>query len=157
MDEQRIREIKWLVAGLILILLIAGSVSVILNTRNSPEKSSVPLTDPETGLQNWIEAVNGRNIDRVYNLFPDEIQQQRTLNQFKEDNINNTLLRQGSYFINYTVMDKKQNGTYAQLIAQVYLHQSVNQTTLGPDVPIYYKFGLYYQHGEWKIWTLPWA
>jgi hypothetical protein len=145
---------KWFVAGLIIILVFLGSAIVILNTKNIIAKSSVPSTDPETGIQKWIEAVNGRNVDRLYDLAPDEIKEQITLAQFKEDNINNTLFRPGYYFSNYTLMDKKQNGTSAQILAGITLHQPKEQDSSGNEIPVLYKFALFYEHGEWKIWTL---
>ena len=52
-------------------------------------------------------------------------------------------------------MDKKQNGTYAQIIAQVILHIPSNQqNTQSTDIPLVDKFALLYQHGEWKIWMI---
>ena len=37
----------------------------------------------------WIDAFNSRDIDRIYDLAPDEIKQHVTLAQFKEENIDN--------------------------------------------------------------------
>ena len=79
MEEKKVNEIIWLMAGLLIIIFVAGGMNALLTSRNSSGKSSVPQTEPETGLQNWIEAVNGGNIDRLYDLAPDEIKQQRTL------------------------------------------------------------------------------
>jgi len=154
MEEKRLQHIKWFVAGLLLITLIVGSVYV-LDSKNLPGKHSVPSTDPETGVQMWIEAMNQRNIDRVYDFAPDEIKEQRTLAQFKEDNRNNTFLKPEYSFINYSVTDKKQNGTYAQIVARVFLQQPETQKTPGLEVPLYYKFDLYNEHGEWKTWMDP--
>jgi hypothetical protein len=154
MEEEKAKQIKWLIAGLLIILFICGSTLILLN--NKPAKSSIPSTDPETGILMWLDAVNGRNIDRVYDLAPDEIKQQVTLARFKDDNLNNTFLQPGNNFLNFSVIDKKQNGTYAQIIAQVWFRQSANQSVQMTDIPINYKFALYYQHGEWKIWTLQW-
>jgi hypothetical protein len=152
-EEKKAKQIKWLLAGLFIFLFVCGSTLILLN--NKPGKSSVPLPDPETGILNWINAVNGRNIDRVYDLAPDEIKQHVTLAQFKDDNLNNTYIQPGSAFLDFNVIDKKQNGTYAQIITQVWYRKS-NQSVNGTPIPINYKFALYYQHGEWKIWTLPW-
>jgi hypothetical protein len=157
MAGKREKQLRWLAAGFLIALFIAGSIFVLLNSQNNNGKSSIPSTDPETGIQMWIEAVNGRNIDRLYDLAPDEIQQQVTLAQFKEENINNIFLQSGNKFLNYSLIDKKQNGTYAQIMAQVWFQRSVNQSTLSTkEDPLQYKFALYYQHGEWKIWTLNW-
>jgi hypothetical protein len=157
MAEKREKQLRWLAAGLLIVLFIAGSIFVLLNRQNNNGNSSVPSTDPETGIQMWIEAVNGRNIDRLYDLAPDEIHQQVTLSQFKEENINNIFLQSGNKFLNYSVIDKKQNGTYAQIMAQVLFHRIVNQSALiTQEDPLQYKFVLNYQHGEWKIWTQKW-
>jgi len=157
MEEKKLQHIKWFVAGLFLITLVVGGVCV-LDGKNTG-KSSVPSTDPETGIQEWIDAVNQRNIDRVYDLAPDEVKQKMTLAQLKEDNLNNTLLQPGYYFINYSVVDKKQmTGTSARIKAQVYLHETANpQYTSGLEVPLQFEFALDYQHGEWKIWTIPYG
>ena len=156
MKEKNSSTVKWVVAGLFLIVLVAGSIYV-LSDKIPSGKYSIPSTDPETGIQNWIDAVNQRNIDRVYDLAPKQIKRQRTLDQFKEDNLNNTFLQPDHYFMNYTVIDKRQNGTYAQIMAQVFLHQPADTGTTVSDIPIQYKFALFYEHGEWKIWTLPWT
>lgn len=153
MKEKMLKDKKWVVAGLLLIALIAGSV-YILDSKNTG-KFSVPSTDPETGIQEWIDAMNQRNIDRVYDLAPDEIKNQVTPEQFKMANINNTLLTPGNSFSSYTVMDKKQNGTSARIIAQVILHIPSNQqNTQSTDIPLVDTFALLYQHGEWKVWMI---
>jgi len=151
MKEKKDRQIKMFAAGLLVILIIGGSALILIN---KPGTITVPSTDPETGLQNWIEAVNARNIDRVYDLAPDEIKQQVSLDQFRKDNMNNTLLQPGEKFLNFSIYDRKQNGTYAQITAQVFLQQTPGKNSLGPEVPMQYKFALFFQHGEWKIWTV---
>jgi hypothetical protein len=156
MKEKWIKNITWIAAGLLLIALIVGCISV-LGSKTTSDSLRVPLTQPETGLQMWVDAMNQRNMDRLYDLSPDEIKNEVTLAKFKEDNLNNTLLQSGYDFINYSVIDRKENGTYAQITAQIWLHQPANQSSLGPEIPLLYKFALYYQHGEWKIWTLKWT
>ena len=154
MEEKKLNQSRWFVAGLLIILFIAGGFVVLLNNNNVTRGSSVPSTDPEKGIQMWIDAVNEKNIDRLYNLTPDEIKQQRTLTQFKEDNINNTLLKPGYKFLNWNVMDKKQNRTYAQILASLTLLKPADQGSPDQEIPVIYKFALYYQHDEWKSWTL---
>ena len=100
-----------------------------------------------------MEAVNAGNVDRLYDLAPDEIKEQRTLVQFEGDNRNNTFLQPGYDFTGYRVIDKKQNGTYAQIIAEVHYQQPENQGTPGTKAPRLYTFDLFYEHGEWKVWT----
>jgi hypothetical protein len=151
MNEKRVKKIKWLVAGLLILAFIVGGIYVL--SSKIPPRQLIPLTNPETGIQNWIDAVNQRNIDRVYDLAPDEIKNQVTLVQFKEENVNNTILEPGFRFTNFTVINKQQNATYAQILAQVLLLKPANQGTLGTEIPIQYRFALYHEHGEWKIWT----
>jgi hypothetical protein len=153
MEEKTLKNIKWLVAGLILVICLIGSVYVL--EHKNMEKSSVPSADPETGIKMWIDAVNQRNIDRVYDLSPDQIKQQLTLPQMKENNLNNTLLQPGFRFTDYKVVDKQQNGTNAKIAATLILQFPPSQeSTEGKLVPVRYNFALFYQHGEWKIWTV---
>jgi hypothetical protein len=152
MERKQEKQFRWIGAGVLIILFIAGCFVVLSQNRNG--KSTLPSMDPETGIQMWIETVNGRNIDRLYDLAPDEIHHQVTLSQFKDENRNNVFLQPGNKFLNYSVIDKKQNETFAQIIAQVWFQQTVNQSN--KEDPLQYRFALYYQHGEWKIWTLKW-
>ena len=152
MEEKKLKNIKWFVAGLFLIAIIVGCVYTL--DSKSVAKSSVQTTDPETGLKMWIKAVNLKNTDSLYDLVPDEIKQQMTSAQFKEYNVNNTILKPGSSLPGYNIIDKKQNGTYAQIVAKVLLLQPGMGGNSSPEiVPLSYQFDLYYEHGEWKIWT----
>jgi hypothetical protein len=124
-----------------------------LNGKNLPETPSVKIADPETGVHMWMNAVNAGNVVRLYDLAPDEIKKQRTLVQFEGDNVNSTFLLTGYDFTSYRVIDKKQNGTYAQIIADVDYQQPENQGTPDTKSPLIYTFDLFYEHGEWKVWT----
>jgi hypothetical protein len=152
MEEKNLKRIKWIVIGLFLFAFIAGSVYV-LSSNNSLGKSSAQIPDPETGIQMWMKAMNLKYVDRVYDLAPDEIKEQRTLDQYKEDNLNSTFLLPDTSFTSYTVIDKKQNGTYAEIDAQVIMQLPGKQGNPSPEVPLYYKFDLFYEHGEWKVWV----
>jgi hypothetical protein len=113
-------------------------------------------TDAETGLQMWIAAVNARDLGRVYDLAPDAVKQQISLAQFKENNLNNSFLQPGDYYSDYSLIDKVQNATFGQIHAQLIFNQSAEKGNTSTETPMSYRFGLYYEHGEWKIWTLDW-
>jgi hypothetical protein len=144
----------WIVVALFIFALAIGCTNII-HTNNQSQSRDFPQGAPETGIQNWINAINQKDIVRLYDLSPDEIKRELTLDQFREENSNNTLLQPGYGFVNYTVVDKKQNGTYAQIFAQVWKQYPPNpQNKLGPEVPVYYTFALFYEHNEWKIWDI---
>lgn len=154
MQEKKKTSIGWFAAGFIILLLLSGSVIGLLNSKTFSGGSSGPSSDPETGLQQWIAAVNGRDVNRLYDLAPDDLKEQIPLDQFKQENLNNTLFRTGYYLSNYTLLNKQQNGTSAQIDAEVSLHQPGGLESPARDIPVLYKFALFYEHGEWKIWTL---
>ena len=139
----------------VILTLAVACVAIIVfnNNNNHGAKYMVSFNDPETGVKEWIDAVNEKNIVRVYDLAPDEVKGKRTLDQFKGENTNNILFGEGNYLHNYSLLNKTQNGTYAQIIAQIFLHQQDNQG-MDHEIPIFYKFALFYEHGEWKIWTI---
>ena len=112
--------------------------------------------DSESGLQGWLAAVNARDLDRVYDLAPDAVKQQISLTQFKEKNVNNSFLQPGNFYSDYTILDKEQNATYSQIKAEFFYEHSANQGNTSQASPIFYRFGLYHEHGEWKIWELSW-
>ena len=120
------------------------------------ETSSVTLPDPETGLQEWMTAINAKNINRLYTLSPNQIRKQVTLDQFTKDNTENYLLKPGYVFIDYTILNKTVNQTTAIITAQLNLQvpasQNLNKTQI---FPVSYKFFLVFEDGEWKIWNIP--
>ena len=119
MEEKKLRNIKWFVAGLLIVAIIIGGIYV-LGSRNMA-KTAVFSNDPETGIKMWIDAANQKDINRLYDLAPDEIKQQMTLARFEESNLNSSILQPGSSIASYDVIDKKQNGTFAQINARVFL------------------------------------
>lgn len=151
MEEKKLRNIKWFVAGLLIVAIIIGGIYV-LGSRNMA-KTAVFSNDPETGIKMWIDAANQKDINRLYDLAPDEIKQQMTLARFEEANLNSSILQPGSSIASYDVIDKKQNGTFAQINARVFLLPPGAQGNLSQEIPVSDHFDLFYEHGEWKIWT----
>ena len=140
--------------GLVILVCIAGCTTPAFE-KNTTQPILVSPSNPESGIQNWIDAFNARNIDLVYNMSPDEIKKQISLSDFRKANVNNSLLNPGNTFLNFTAYDKTQNGTYAQIKAQILLKIPPNpNNTNGTLVPVQYTFALFFEHGEWKVWTI---
>ncbi len=146
-----------LLIGILVFVSIAGCATSLHPQLNSTiEKSTDALPDPETGLQEWMTAINAKNINRLYTLSPDQIREQVTLEQFTKDNTENYLLQPGYVFIGYTILNKTVNQTTATITAQLNLQVSASQNLNQTKVfPVIYKFFLVFEEGEWKIWNIP--
>ena len=157
--SKNVWPIIFLVICILSFVSISGcTTSIYTQPNSSAEKSSVTLPDPETGLQEWMIAINAKNINRLYTLAPNQIREQVTLDQFTKDNTENYLLKPGYVFTDYTILNKTVNNTTATITAQLNLlvpsSQNLTQTQI---FPISYKFFLVFEDGEWKIWNIPYS
>ena len=134
-----------IVAGFLLFVFATGCTTFQQTTAH-PQSVTVSQDRPETGIKNWLDAVNQKNVTRLYDLSPDEIKRQISFDQFREENLNNTLLKPGHGFVNFTVINKEQNGTYSQIFAQVFerFPPDPENNTPGSDISIFYTFALFY-------------
>ena len=131
--------------------VITGCVTQ--NHENLSVKGTIP-PDPETGIQNWIDAVNNKNVSRLYELAPAEIKKQVIEPQFKKDNQDNLILKPGLTFeTGYTVITKSVNGYNATIKAQLFLKNSKAVNGSPSEIHVQYLFYLFYEDGEWKIWN----
>jgi hypothetical protein len=154
MEEEKAKQIKWLVAGIIVILVIAGSAIVILNNKNVIRNTSLPSMDPETGIQIWITAVNTRDYPRLYSLAPDSMRQQLDEATFTQAQEGNPLLRSGNKITGYQVLNQTLVGNNATITAQLILETTgEGNGNLTQKIPLYIKFLETFEHGEWKVWT----
>jgi len=136
-------------------LIFFGGCLASTHPTDAKKPVLVAPSNPQNGIQNWIDAVNARNVDLVYNLSPDEIKDQVSLDEFRQINLSNPLLKPGNEFLNFTIYDEVQNGTYSEIKAQVWLKKPTDpNSTTGSEVPLQYKFALFFEHGEWKVWTI---
>ncbi len=119
------------------------------------ENATVALPDPETGLQMWIDAINAKDINRLYTLSPNQIREQVTLEQFTKDNSDNYLLKPGYIFTKYIIINETVNQTTAIIVADLPLQVPSQNSTQLKVIPINYKFFLIFEDGEWKIWNVP--
>ena len=64
-------------------------------------KTVVAYSDPETGIQEWVDAVNNKDIVRLYDLEPNEIKQEVSFGQFVTVNKDNAFLSQNATLTGY--------------------------------------------------------
>jgi len=151
MEEKKVKQIKWLMAGIIILLFIAGSAIVILNNKNI---TSLPTMDPETGIQRWISAVNTRDYHHLYTLAPDTIRQQVDEATFMQAQEGNPLLSSGNKITSYQVLNRTFVGNNATITAQLMLAiPGEGSGNLSKKFPLYIKFLETFEHGGWKVWT----
>ena len=109
--------------------------------------------DPESGISNWMEAMNSRDVARLYDLSPDTIQRQISLEEFKKANTDNPFFLRNVTFVKYDVINKTAENDHAKIVAQLVMAQpqpgSANVTYTG----IFYVFDENYQKNEWKVWA----
>ena len=121
---------------------------------SSMNKTTVSASDPETGIEEWMDAVNHKDVNRLYALAPDEIKQQVSYDQFVKDNEDNILFKPGLEFTNYTVLNKTVNQSDAKITALLVLQKPVSgNSTQNESIPVLYTFILRYEEGQWKVWT----
>jgi hypothetical protein len=110
--------------------------------------------DPESGIQNWIDAVNSKNVSRLYDLAPGEIKKQVNEQQFKLDNHDNLILKPGLTFKpEFTEITKSVNRLNATIKAQLFLQNSNELNGSTSEIAVQYIFYLFFENGEWKVWT----
>ena len=140
--------------GLIVLIVVCGCVGSDTYVGNN--NSLQP--DPETGIVAWISAINAHDINGFYNLEPDEIKEQISEQQFDIENMNNTLLQQDKSITRYKILNETSNATMANIKAVVLLHQNVpGNSPQTETIPIFINFEEWFEHGEWKVWTIPFS
>lgn len=145
-------------ACVIIALLLFAGIIVMGCTNSVAGNNSGFLKsrpDPETGIVNWISAVNAKNIPRLYALSPDFVRQNITEKEFIESNVGNPILQPGFRFSNYEILNKTFDGNNARIQAILVASNSSISTNSSSGFPIFYNFILNYENGEWKVWTIP--
>jgi hypothetical protein len=154
MKEKRLKQIKWLVAGIIIILFITGSAIFLLNNKNVMGKTSLSSMDPETSIQIWITAVNNRDYQRLYTLAPDSIRQQIDEATFIQAQNGNPFLANGNKINSFKVLNETVAGNNAMITSQLVLETpGLNSSDPSQKIPVYINFLETFEHGEWKVWT----
>ena len=115
------------------------------------------IPDPETAVAEWIDAVNVRNLNRLYLLSPAQFRKTISWNQFKTANENNSRLQPGYSYTGFSVLDKNVSGESATMRVLIQVQQSSPEnSTIMQSFSTMEHFGFTFEDGEWKIWELPW-
>jgi hypothetical protein len=143
-----------IVFGLLVLVVVCGCMTA----DGSGGNKNTTQPDPETGVVAWIAAMNTHDASNLYYLAPDELKAQISEQQFVTANMNNTLLEPDKSFIGYKIMNETGNATLAHLEVMVLLNQNQpsNATKRG-TIPLFMNFAEWYEHGEWKVWSIPFS
>ena len=140
-----------IVVGILVLVLACGCTAV-----NSSVSGDNSHQDPETGLIAWIDAVNAHDVNGLYNLAPDWMKDNISLEQFTSANANNTLMTPDKSITGYKILNETSNTTIANIKVAVFLHQNVpGNSTQTQTIPLYLNFEEWFEHGEWKVSASP--
>ncbi len=141
-------------AGLLVLIVVCGCTAAT----NSVLIKNPPYPDPETGIIAWIDAINAHDVSGLYNLAPEGIRDQVSLEQFINANTNNTLLTPDKAITGYKILNETSNATMANFKVALLLHQNVSADSVQREtIPLYLNFEEWLENGVWKVWTLPWS
>ena len=114
---------------------------------------SVP--DPKTGIVEWVNDMNNRDLNALYLLAPDEIRHQISYSLFIQANQNNELFTPGWEFTNFTIVNETINNSTvtAKTLLILKIPPSANSTQ-GETIPLYDTFNLTYEDNQWKVWDM---
>jgi len=135
---------------LAILILFCGCIG---ESSLSVPRNDVSLTNPETGITNWMDAMNKHDASRLYDLSPDMIKKQISKPDFLKVNEQNGMFIDNISFVDYSVLNETQNDKRAMIKAQLVMATphpvSGNVTYSG----IFYTFDEYYEKNEWKVWA----
>lgn len=110
-------------------------------------KTSAP-SEPETGITAWISAMNSKDIPRLYALSPSVIRSNISEQDFTLANAGNMLLKPGIVFSDLEILNKTSDGQRATVKAMITMDRPGEGR-----IPLFYTFQLFFENGEWKVWT----
>ncbi len=140
--------------GLLIMIVVCGCTAT--NTSVSGKSPSQP--DPETGIIAWIDGMNAHDVSGLYNLAPEGIRDQVSLEQFVSANMNNTLISPDKAITGYKILNETSNATMANIKVVLLLRQNVSANSVETEtIPLYLNFEEWFENGEWKVWTIPWS
>jgi len=154
MEERRKTQMKWLGAGVLIILIIAGSGIIFTQNKNSAGRSLNPSIESQVRIQEWIDAMNARDYPRLYALAPDFIRTGIDESGFVRAQAGNPLFAEGSRITGFQVLNQTVTGTNATIATMIILNSTGGGSgNVSQSIPIYIKFIEIYEHGAWKIWA----
>jgi len=125
------------------ILIICVFISGCMNVNT---KSSNSIPDPEEGLKNFVDAVNQKDANKLYNLYSEKLRANQSM-----DYLYNTLHEgPGPIIINYTVLDKSFKGNKTRLYIRFYEEIPDNGGEIKPT-PYTLTMAFILEDNQWKI------
>ena len=102
--------------------------------------------------------MNAHDVSGLYNLAPEGIRDQVSLEQFVSANMNNTLISPDKAITGYKILNETSNATMANIKVVLLLRQNVSANSVETEtIPLYLNFEEWFENGEWKVWTIPWS
>ena len=153
-----LRDVQCILVLFVCILaLVSISGCMASLPASSMNKTIAAYSDPETGIHDWVDAVNNKDIVRLYDLEPNEIKQYVSFKQFLTVNKDNEFLSQNATLTDYEILNKTSNATAANLRVVLYWYGPVSpNSTHVETIPMFYNFEELFENGEWKVWESPW-
>jgi hypothetical protein len=143
-----------------LCLFILAFVSISGCTATMPNTSqnvAVPNSDPQTGIQEWVDAVNNKDVARLYDLEPEGFKQGVSFSQFALLNKDNEFISPNSSLTDYKILNETSDATVANIRVMVYWHGLKSQNSSQMEtVPLFFNFEESFENGEWRVWEIPW-
>ena len=143
------------VLGLIVCnILVSGCTNMV--PKNSVNKSSYEIPEPESGIVRWIVAVNNRDYGAVYDLMPQSKRTGITREQYILLNTEHpsVFLSSGMIVNNFTVLDKQVVGKNATIAVGLdTIRVSKGQNGAVERNFVYVTFDEVFEDREWKVWT----
>jgi len=144
----------YIAAGLLVLVVVCGCTEGYTSILSK----SPPEPDPETGIIAWINAINTHDVGGFYDISPREIRDHVSLEQFANENKNNTLLMPDKSITGYKILNETGNTTIANIKVIMFLHKNVSAGLMQTEtIPLYLNFEEWYENGEWKVWSIPWT
>jgi hypothetical protein len=109
--------------------------------------------NPESGIVNWMAAMNYHDSGRLYNLSPQIIKKQISKTEFIKVNEENGMFIDNITFVDYTVLNRTQSNNGATLKVQMVMATPDRITGNVSYSGIFYTFNEYFENNEWKVWA----
>lgn len=127
---------------LIIYVFISGCMNV-----NTKSPNSIP--DPEEGVKNFVDAVNQKDANKLYNLYSEKERANESM-----DYLYNSLHEgPGPIIINYTVLDKSFKGNKAWLYIRFYAEIPDYGGEIKPT-PYTLTMAFILEDNQWKMTTV---
>ena len=153
MENPEKNKKRWLIAGFILLLVLAGSVFIVINKGNSFGKSPQSVQDPREGIKEWIDAMNTRDFARLYALSPESIQKGIDVQGFTRAQAGNPLFAEGSRISEFQVLNQSFDGNTTTITALIVMTMPSQENSTTENIPIQIKFIEIFEHGSWRVWA----